>query len=303
LLFFSKKRKKNKKNKKMTVAIPYSLVRYLLELDRANHLDVVNLGEDEARLESVVGVSPEQRSGFPNLALYGPLSESKPKEKLRYANEVVIYNGSLIIANHCEIADLGYSTQRPCLIISSTTVSAALKKFVADGRPRRGFQPNPSPAELSLVALRDALDYIGADTLRDVPGLINTSFVINGDFHWSAVVYNAQDNGCMYWDSLGNVHERTAVDLLALLKSTGLLPSDANLFKLPEAALQRGSWQCGYAVLVFLTHEGGMLEGEDPCKIIVDDKRLAGFIAGLLVESRHRRASEEQSTRHWYKLK
>jgi hypothetical protein len=261
---------------------------------------------------SIVMSNAEQRSRFVNLVKWGALATavSGNSSLNKFATDEIVNTGILLVANHCEIKDLGVaSTQTPNLLVDSFCTQAAINKYVADGRPRGDDDNVFSLPRLGgsngLKALRAHLDKRASTTetatLADLPGVINTTFVLHGSHHWSLMVYSRTLNELTFYDSLGALHHDLALTLAHLLISARLVPNDCAVRTLAEPVFQRGGWQCGYATIVMAAWVGDALTaGITPRDIVGNDRRLLQFIGDMLIKSMQNRAIERQTQWHWF---
>jgi hypothetical protein len=299
-------------------AFPVSMIRRQLALERQMVVSTrsfstfvaVDDRDAAATVSSVdritaVLLSAETDAEVPNVSQWKNLVKPRKLEKAghNYANEDNVYTGILLVADHCEIADLYLPTQTSNLVIHSWATSPAITKYRREKEPENGFVAPSAPAKLSLHALRQALDERGAETLADVPGLNVTSFVINfEEHHWALLVYDKSENVLTSYDSLADYAQNDAICLARLLLSMRLVPTDTRTFKLRMPVRQQGAWECGWATIVMATHAAGALGGESPAPIIQNPKLLRQFVARMAFLSEQNRSAEKFIDRlHWYK--
>jgi len=245
---------------------------------------------DDALLESIAHSTEEQRRKYADLSKYGPLAANDPTRS-KYASDEVVRVGILLMANHSEVRDLGFSTQLRSTLVDSQCVKACVHEFRQKGCPTSGFVLPTMSGLNGLAALQEKLREAGCPDLSRWPGLDNVSFVIHHDTHWSLLAYHREKNELSFYDSYNNAHLNEARQLRAMLLSIGLVPHTC-IFNAPVVpAVQTGMWQCGYAVIVMAAFIGGALAPENgtPHEIISNGDALARFLGELLERSRANR--------------
>lgn len=260
----------------------------------------------ETRLAAVIDASPETRRNVGNLASWGSLGRGRAAADLLLANDEIVYVGIQLMADHCEVLDLGLSSATPFCVVSPHAVEAALAKYDRDGRPTSAFVPPESPRGLSLYDLARALAPPAPSAPPPPPDaapLECVTFVLHWAHHWSLLVYDTVRRKLIYHDSFGEHSRERASTLAALLRAASIVPRECALEPVAFGVQQSGYWQCGYAAIAFAAYVAGKLDGGALVRTVSDDAELARFVAVMRARSSINRGASRfvaQNT-HWYR--
>jgi hypothetical protein len=228
----------------------------LCERQKAQDRRCATIDDDScARLDAALKSSKRKRSL--KTAAWGALA---PAEVVScFANDDIINWAAYSVLDYCNINDLLAATQRPHLFLHTQVVADELKHFmrvdtgVVDGADP--YEPHGvlcSPFNLS-VACR-LLRTNKLHSLADVEELQLMFVPLCHEGHFSSLVYSVAANELVHYDTTPGAHETRARACSRMLKRMALIPVDAQMVRPRIPYNQRGTWECGYALIAFAAH-------------------------------------------------
>jgi len=196
---------------------------------------------------------------------------------------------------YCRVNEIGSCLQLNCAYVDSHVMEEELKRFES----KDGYRPLTTMMKINLSALRTRLNLCNAPTLREVPNLDYTAFILNSrqDSHWSLLIYSIAENTIAHFDSMGDVNENLAERAYKMLVALRLIPAGTRIRRLANPTLQRGSWECGFSVIATALSFSDTLKylvpDRDAQSIAGNSQLLCAMISQLLKRSEAARALDQ----------
>jgi len=213
----------------------------------------------------------------------------------RWANASIISWTLECAGMYCRVNEIGSCLQLNCAYVDSHVMEEELKRFES----KDGYRPLTTMMKINLSALRTRLNLCNAPTLREVPNLDYTAFILNSrqDSHWSLLIYSIAENTIAHFDSMGDVNENLAERAYKMLVALRLIPAGTRIRRLANPTLQRGSWECGFSVIATALSFSDTLKylvpDRDAQSIAGNSQLLCAMISQLLKRSEAARALDQ----------